>query len=187
MPLTRKQKAKIKRSRQSDVMSDIENLDVMLGNFQGNDQVRDEHVSDADFDLVSMREQGEMNLVGENFRLLLNTNVSENSRITVEISRAIISEIFSQMSRNFEEMKSTLNSHILDAINSPIEDKVIPSIKNAVGRQNSAKIQSWTFGQMNHIRVILVKYVLRGTLSQIDCIPKMLAKRLRMLRKTSPD
>ena len=34
MPSTRKQKAKEKRSRQSDVMSDIENLDVMLGNYK---------------------------------------------------------------------------------------------------------------------------------------------------------
>ena len=33
MPSTRKQKAKEKRSRQSDVMSDIENFD-MLGSYQ---------------------------------------------------------------------------------------------------------------------------------------------------------
>ena len=33
MPSTSKQKAKEKRSGQSDVMSDIENMDVMLGNF----------------------------------------------------------------------------------------------------------------------------------------------------------
>ena len=34
MPSTRKQKAKERRSRQSDLMSDIENLDVMLGSYQ---------------------------------------------------------------------------------------------------------------------------------------------------------
>ena len=50
MPSTRKQKAREKRSTQSDVMSDNEKLDVMPGSFQGNDQVRDENVSDADFD-----------------------------------------------------------------------------------------------------------------------------------------
>ena len=33
MPSTRKQKAKEKRSRQSDVMSDLENVDIMLGNY----------------------------------------------------------------------------------------------------------------------------------------------------------
>ena len=34
MPSTRKQRAREKRSRQSDVMCDIDNLDVMLGSYQ---------------------------------------------------------------------------------------------------------------------------------------------------------
>ena len=93
MAPTRKQKAREKRSRQSDVMSDIENLDVMLGNFRGKNQVGDENMSDADFDLESRRQQGETNLVEGNFRSVLNTNVSENREITAETSRAINSEI----------------------------------------------------------------------------------------------
>ena len=36
MPSTRKQKAREKRSRQSDVMSDLENMNVMLGNYPEN-------------------------------------------------------------------------------------------------------------------------------------------------------
>ena len=77
-----------------------------------------------------------------------------------------------------------LNSHILDVINSAIEEKVIPSIKNA---KIQLKTQIWTFGQMDLIRVILVKYALRGTFGQMDCVQKILAKRLMMFRKTSPD
>ena len=99
MSSTRKQKAREKRSKQSDVMSDIEYLDVMLGNFRENDQVTEENVSDADFNLVSRKQQHEANLVGENFRSLLNTNVSEINEINAETSRAIDSEISSQMSR----------------------------------------------------------------------------------------
>ena len=34
MLFTRKQNAKERRSRQSDIMSNIENLDVMLGSYQ---------------------------------------------------------------------------------------------------------------------------------------------------------
>ena len=45
MPSTRKQKAKEKRSRQSDVMSDIENLDAMLGNYANSD-IRDQDTVD---------------------------------------------------------------------------------------------------------------------------------------------
>ena len=40
MPSTRKQKAKEKGSRQSDLMSDIDNLGVMLGSYPQND-IRD--------------------------------------------------------------------------------------------------------------------------------------------------
>ena len=95
MAPTRKQKAREKRSRQSDV---IENLDVMLGNFRGRNQVGDENMSDADFDLESRRQQGETNLVEGNFRSVLNTNVSENREITAETSRAINSEMLSMLS-----------------------------------------------------------------------------------------
>ena len=139
MPSTRKQKAREKRSRQSDVMSDIENLDVTLGNYQEDDQVRDEDIGNTDFDLESRRPQRETNSISGNFRSILNTNVSENSEITVETSRAINSEISSQMSRKLDEMRSDLNSHILNAIDSAIEEKVIPSIRNALESQNSSK------------------------------------------------
>ena len=133
MPSTRKQKAREKRSRQSNVMSDIQNLDAILGNFQGKYQIRDENICDGDFDLESRRQKEETNLVEGNFRSLLITNVSENSDFTGETSRAINSENSSQMSRKIEEMKSDLNSQILVFINSAIEEKVIPSIKNAIG------------------------------------------------------
>ena len=139
MPSTRKQKAREKRSRQSDVMSDIENRDVMLVNYQEDDQVRDEDISNTDFDLESRRPQRETNSISGNFRSILNTNASENSEITVETSRAINSEISSQMSRKLDEMRSDLNSHILNAIDSAIEEKVIPSLRNALENQNSTK------------------------------------------------
>ena len=46
MPSTRKQKAKEKLSRQLDVMSDIENMDVMLGTYSriSSDEELDENV-----------------------------------------------------------------------------------------------------------------------------------------------
>ena len=39
-------------------MSYIENLDVMLGNYQESDQVRDENLSNTDFDLESETAEG---------------------------------------------------------------------------------------------------------------------------------
>ena len=143
MPSTRKQKAREKRSRQSDVMSDIENLDVMLGNYQENEQFREGDITEGEIDLGSEGRQRNTVPVESNYRSLLNTNLSENSEITVETSRAINSEISSQMSRRSEEMKSDLNSHILEVINSAIEDKILPSIENVITSNRDAKNTKW--------------------------------------------
>ena len=143
MPSTRKQKAKEKRSRQSDVMSDIENLDVMIGNYQENEQFGEGNITEGEIDLESQRRQIGTAPVDSNYRSLLNTNLSENSEITIETSRAINSEISSQMSRKLEEMKSDLNSHILEVINSAIEDKILPSIENVITSSKEAKNTKW--------------------------------------------
>ena len=143
MPSTRKQKAKEKRSRQSDVMSDIENLDVMLGNYANSD-IRDRDIVDQiEIDPESSRRQQGIGQEDSNYRSLLNTNLSENSEITVETSRAISSEISSQMSRKLEEMKSDLNSHILEVINSAIDEKILPSIENVIANKRETKNAKW--------------------------------------------
>ena len=138
MPSTRKQKAREKRSRQSDVMSDIDNLDLMLGSYQRQNSEIENERNENDVDQRSGGREGISNQVENDYRTYLNTNLIENSSLTVETSRAISSEISSQMSRKLEEIQTNLNSQILDAINSAIEDKVLPSIKIAVKSQNSA-------------------------------------------------
>ena len=53
MPSIRKQKAREKRFRQSDVMSDFENLDVMLGSYQRDNCKVQEKNSENETDLRS--------------------------------------------------------------------------------------------------------------------------------------
>ena len=65
--------------------------------------------------------------------------IGENSEITVVNSRAISSEISSQMSRKLEEMKSDLNSHILEAI----DEKILPSIENVITNKRETKNTKW--------------------------------------------
>ena len=145
MPSTRKQKAKERRSRQSDIMSDIENLDVMLGSYQRDNCEAQKGNDGGEIDLRSTRHEENANQNENNYRSYLNTNLSENSYLTVETSRAISSEISSHLSRKFEKMQSSLNSQILDVINAAIDTRVLPSIKNGVRRQNSAKKTSLDF------------------------------------------
>ena len=138
MPSTRKQKAREKPSRQSDVMSDVDNLDVMLGSYQReNNEFRSENNENTLNQRSNERES--QNRIVDEYQTFLNNNPSENSCLTIETSRAISSETSSQMSRKFQEMQTSLNSQILDVINTAIDTRVLPSIKNAVKRQNSAK------------------------------------------------
>ena len=55
MPSTRKQKAKERRSRQLDIMSDVENVDVMLGNYSTINQDDDRSETEITLDSESSR------------------------------------------------------------------------------------------------------------------------------------
>ena len=134
MPSTRKQKAKERRSRQLDIMSDVENVDVMLGNHSTINQDDDRSETEINLDSESSRPQRASNVTGEDFRSLL-TNSRENSEITTETNRLINEEISNQMSRRLNEIKTNINSQIQNAITAAITDTVLPSIQNVLEMQ----------------------------------------------------
>ena len=74
MPSTRKQKAEERRSRQLDIMSDVENVDVMLGNYSRNDEENDHSEKEINLDSESSRPQRTSNVTGEDFRSLLKSS-----------------------------------------------------------------------------------------------------------------
>ena len=115
----------------------------MLGNYANSDIRDQDTVDQIEIDPESSRRQQGFGQEESNYRSLLNTNLSENSEITVETSRAISSEISSQMSRKLEEMKSDLNSHILEVINSAIDEKILPSIENVITNKRESKNTKW--------------------------------------------
>ena len=142
MPSTRKQKAKERRSRQLDIMPDVENVDVMLGNYSRNDQENDHCENEMNLDSESSRPQLASNVTGEDFRSLL-TNRRENSEITIETTRLINAEISNQTTTKLIEIKTSLNSQIQDAITAAITSTVPPSIQNTLdmqGRANSTVV-----------------------------------------------
>ena len=137
MPSTRKQKAKERRSRQLDIMSDIENVDVMLGNYSRNNEEKDLSENDMNLDSESSRPQRKSNVTGEDFRSLL-TNSKENREAAIETTRLINEEIANQMSKKLNENKTSLNSKIQNAITAAITDTVLPSIQNTLEVQGRA-------------------------------------------------
>ena len=135
MPSTRKQKAKERRSRQLDIMSDTENIDIMLGSYARDDERNEQSENELNLDSGSNRPHQNPNLVGEDFRSLLNTNSRENSEITIETTRMINEEISNQMSGKLNEIKTSLNSQIQNAITAAITNTILPSIQNTLGMQ----------------------------------------------------
>ena len=152
MPSTRKQKAREKRSRQSDVMSDLENVDIMLGNYSRNELDSQLGERETELNLESNGLQT-ANPISEDFRSLINTNSRENSEITIETARLINNEITSQVTRKLDEIISDLNTQISEVINSAISEKVLPSIQNVLGVQNSESdaIRDTQSGRLNRI------------------------------------
>ena len=111
MPSTRKQKAKERRSRQLDMVSDVENVDTMLGSYSRDDE-NNVSENEVNLDSGSSRPQQSSNVIREDFRSLLNTNSRENSEITIETTRLINEENSHQMSRKLNEIKTSLNSQL---------------------------------------------------------------------------
>ena len=131
MPSTRKQRAKERHSRQLDIMSDTENLDVMLGSYPRNELGNDSD-RNGEIDLGSDGTRGDPLQNSEDFRSLLNSNSNENSESTVETMRLVNSEI----TKKIDELRRELNSQLVDVINSAITEKVLPDIRNLVSNQN---------------------------------------------------
>ena len=136
MPSTREQKAKEKRSRQLDVMSDLESMNVMLGNYSGNHS--DEELNEnIEVDSRSNGTRADMVRNCEDFRTLLNSEDRIRNDIPIETTRFITDEITQQMSRKLDELERNLNTQITESINSAIHDSILTSIQNSLSGQNS--------------------------------------------------
>ena len=104
----------------------------MLGNYPES-EIRDhDNVEQIVIDPVLGRRQQKYEQNGGIYQRLMNTNLSEKSEITVETSRMINSEISFQMSGKLLEMKSDLNSYILEVLITAIEEKILPSIEKTI-------------------------------------------------------
>ena len=92
MPSTRKHRAKERRSRQADIMSDVENLDVMLGSCSRNELESNSEDRNVEVALESNR-PGQDVIQNEQFRSFLNSNSRENSEIIMEKVRLVNSQV----------------------------------------------------------------------------------------------
>ena len=140
MPTTRKQK-KARKSRGLEILSDIENLDMMLGGDRYNGTERERSL---DSNSVRRRESviGN-NLDNEGESLFSNCRNDEprtsadlgqysaEANSLAEINR-LSSELNSRISREMDEMMSIVDTLIQRAINEAISSQVLPQIQNVI-------------------------------------------------------
>ena len=140
MPTTRKQK-KGRKSRGLEIPSDIENLDVMLGENDFNGIDREENLES---NLAGRPESATGNNFGNDDENLYqisrdissginadNVQNSVGSNSHAEINR-LLSELNSRISRKTDEMMKSVIVQIQRAINDAISNQVLPQIQDAI-------------------------------------------------------
>ena len=136
MPTTRKQK-KARKSRRQEMLSEIENLDIMLGENHFDTIEREESLNS---NLSRRPEKADSNNFendDENTYLNsgvinpgINANYGRNS-VSAENKR-LSSELNSRISREMDEMMNSVRVQIQRAINDAIFNQVSPQIENVI-------------------------------------------------------
>ena len=136
-PTTRKQK-KARKSRGLEMLSDIENLDIMLG------ERHSEREESVDSNSARRPESANSNAFennGENLYLShremgLGNDDNPGQNSTSAISNAelnrLSSELNSRISREMDEMMNSVNTQIQRAISDAISNQVLPQIQNVL-------------------------------------------------------
>ena len=135
MPSTRRQKAKSRKSRELDMLSDYGNIDVMLGGRSSNsierelDSLINVPEGQRDFQPFPNRENSSQE---NEIRDIDSRNEPVRESRLIESINTLSGEINDRMSREMEAMMDLMQSQITRAISSAISERVIPEIQNMV-------------------------------------------------------
>ena len=136
MPSTRRQKARARKSREMDMLSDIENMDVMLGNGTSNPIERE--LTDA-IEQSSVQGDVESNehLGNQYTNFACENNLPRQDDIRQSLE-TFSNEFNLRLSQEMDSMMSMMHSQINRAISNAIAERVIPEIQNIVSSMSSS-------------------------------------------------
>ena len=135
MPSTRKQKTKVRKSRELDMLSDYGNMDVMLGEGNSNsierelDSLINAPEGPQDFRSFPNRENSSQE---NEIRDIDSRNEPVRESRLLESINMLSGEMNARMSREMETMMDLMYSQISSAISSAISERNIPEIQNMV-------------------------------------------------------
>ena len=135
MPSTRKQKAKARKSRELDMLSDYGNMDVMLGEGNSNsierelDSLINVPERQQDFQSFPNRETSSQE---NEIRDIDSRNEPVRESRLVESINMLSGEMNARMSREMDAMMGLMQSQVSRAISSARRERFIPEIQNMV-------------------------------------------------------
>ena len=135
MPSTRRQKAKARKSREMDIMSDIDNLDVMLGN--GSENPIEKELADA-IEQSSVQADYEGNEYQRNNYSFIQENEPMGHNEVRQSFETFTNEFNLRLSQEMDSMMSMVHNQINRAISTAISERVIPEIQNIVSSMSSS-------------------------------------------------
>ena len=134
MPSTRRQKAKARKSKEMDMLSDMDNLDVMIGS-----------ENPLERELADVIDQSSVNgdiEIGSHSRNDLGNFIQGNEphgRNDIRQSFETFSNEFNlRLSQEMDSMMAMVHSQINRAISTAISEKVLPEIQNIVSSMSSS-------------------------------------------------
>ena len=134
MPSTRRQKAKARKSKEMDMLSDMDNLDVMIGT----ENPLERELADV-IDQSSIHGDIE---IGSHSRNELGDFIQGNEphgRNDIRQSFETFSNEFNlRLSQEMDSMMAMVHSQINRAISTAISEKVLPEIQNIVSSMSSS-------------------------------------------------
>ena len=136
MPSTRRQKPKARKSWEMDMMSDIDNLDVMLGG--GNENPIERELADAIEQSSVQGDYGANECQRDNNSIFAQENESLRQNEVRQSFENFTSEFNLRLSQEMDSMISMVHSQINRAINTAISKRVIPEIQNIVSLMSSS-------------------------------------------------
>ena len=134
MPSTRRQKAKARKSREMDILSDMDNLDVMIGNENPLERelagVIDQSSVHGDMEIGSHSRN--------DFRDFIHENEPHGQNDIRQSFETFSNEFNLRLSQEMDSMMAMVHGQINRAISTAIAEKVIPEIQNIVSSMSSS-------------------------------------------------
>ena len=136
MPSTTRQKAKARKSREMDMMSGMDNLDVMLGN--GDSNPIEKELADA-IEQSSVQGHIEINMhQRDDYRDFTCDNDSFRQNHVRQSFETFSNENNLGLSQEMDSMMSMMHNQINRAISTAITERFIPEIQNIVSSISSS-------------------------------------------------